>query len=49
MSEHLSTPPWDNGEEYEPEYDEDNRCTLCGEHLANPHAPECPRGDGEES
>lgn len=23
-------------------YDEDNRCRACGEHIADPHAPECP-------
>lgn len=28
-----------------PEYDRDNRCTQCGEHLADPHAPECPAGE----
>lgn len=23
-------------------YDQTNRCTYCGEHIADPHAPECP-------
>src|SRR4051812_13523151 len=30
-----------------PEYGPDNRCTLCGSHIADPHAPECPRGDDD--
>ncbi len=25
------------------EYDADNLCTSCGEHIADPHAPQCPR------
>lgn len=25
-------------------YDADNCCRDCGEHIADPHAPECPRG-----
>lgn len=25
-----------------PMYDQDDRCTSCGEHIADPHAPECP-------
>ena len=23
-------------------YDRNNECTECGEHIADPHAPECP-------
>ena len=25
------------------EYDDNDRCTGCGEHIADPHAPNCPR------
>lgn len=28
-------------------YDADNRCTTCGEHIADPHAPGCPWDDVE--
>lgn len=26
-------------------YDEDDRCTVCGAHMSEPHSPECPLAD----
>lgn len=34
-----------NGGSADREYDENNECTECGEHIADPHAPQCSRGD----
>ena len=34
VSEHLSG-----------SHDSENRCTICGAHIAEPHAPDCIRGD----
>lgn len=28
-------------------YGEDNRCCSCGEHIADPHAPDCPNHEGD--
>lgn len=31
-------------------YDSENRCRVCGEHIANPHAASCPADrDDDES
>lgn len=29
------------------EYDENNECTECGAHIADPHAPSCPHADSD--
>ena len=29
-----------------PSFDRFDRCTACGEHIADPHAPACPGADG---
>lgn len=29
-------------------YDATDRCRECGEHIADPHAPECPQGQFEQ-
>lgn len=29
------------------EYDENNQCTECGAHIADPHAPSCARADAD--
>lgn len=28
-------------------YGADNRCCSCGEHIADPHAPDCPNHEGD--
>lgn len=29
-------------------YDDEDSCTVCGEHLSDPHAPDCPHSDDRE-
>lgn len=29
-------------------YDSENRCRVCGEHIANPHAVGCPADSGDD-
>jgi hypothetical protein len=30
------------------EIDSENRCTICGAHIAEPHNPDCPHGDATD-
>ncbi|CAM3424196.1 LPD29 domain-containing protein [Tsukamurella hominis] len=36
-----------NRTDFTVDYDADDRCPLCGEHIAEPHDPLCPRADAD--